>query len=45
MRNFFFVLAFMLSFSLSAQELKNLTFDEPSHEFGTIKEVDGKSVV
>lgn len=41
MRYFFFVLTFMLSFSLSAQELKNLTFDEPSHEFGTIKEVDG----
>ncbi len=41
MKNLLFILAITLSFSLSAQELKSLTFDEPSHEFGTIKEVDG----
>jgi len=41
MKNTFFILALALSFSLSAQELKSITFEEPVHEFGTIKEVDG----
>lgn len=41
MKNILFILALLSSISLSAQELKNLTFEEPSHEFGAIKEVDG----
>ncbi len=41
MKNILFVLALFMSFSLTAQDLKSLTFEEPSHEFGKIKEVDG----
>ena len=41
MKNIFFTLMLAFSFSVSAQELKNVTFEEPTHEFGTIKEVDG----
>ena len=41
MKNILFILALIVSFSLSAQELKSVTFEEPTHEFGTIKEVDG----
>ncbi len=40
MRLLFFI--FLLSgTTLAGQELKNLTFEEPSHDFGAIKEVDG----
>jgi uncharacterized protein DUF1573 len=41
MKNLFFILLMATSNLLTAQELKTLVFDEPSHEFGAIKEVDG----
>lgn len=41
MKNLLFSLLGLISFSLSAQELNNIAFEEPVHEFGTIKEADG----
>ncbi len=41
MKNLFFVLFLFASISINAQELKNITFEDPSHDFGTIKEIDG----
>ena len=40
MKLIFFILL-LASSSLFAQKLKSLTFEEPSHDFGSIKEVDG----
>ncbi|MCF6352919.1 MAG: DUF1573 domain-containing protein [Cyclobacteriaceae bacterium] len=33
----------LASSNLCAQELKNITFEEPSHDFGNIKEMDGSA--
>lgn len=41
MKNLFFVLFLLITGSITAQELKTLTFEEPVHDFGSIKEVDG----
>lgn len=41
MKNIPLIIILAFSLSVNAQELKNLTFEEPSHEFGTIKEADG----
>ncbi len=40
MKPLFFILLFSSS-SIFAQELTDLTFEEPAHDFGNIKEVDG----
>jgi len=40
MKSLFFIILFASS-TLLAQELKPITFEEPSHDFGSIKEVDG----
>ncbi len=42
MKPIFFILLFIDS-ALLAQELKNITFEEPSYDFGNIKETDGSA--
>lgn len=41
MKNLFCLLLIVATGSLNAQQLKNLTFEEPSHDFGTINEENG----
>ncbi len=36
-----FIILLLVSSTLVAQELKSITFEEPSHDFGNIKEVGG----
>lgn len=41
MKNIILILVFFICFGAQAQELKRIVFEEPSHDFGQIKEADG----